>query len=139
MHYRLYLIDEADRIRAAETFMALDDAEALETATAVFHATRDVCARHEVWCGPRQVNRAAREPLSVEKSLIALAEERQIRAVALEETLLSNFECIRRSRELLDAVAELMDSRSKQALGATSQEAHPIRPDSPGACRTRRK
>jgi len=121
MHYRVYLIDEADRIRAAETFMALDDAQALETAAVVLRATRDVFARHEVWCGPHQVSDAASTQLSIEKSLIELAEERQIRALALEECLLSSFTCVRRSRELLDTVNELMNSRGGSALGDGSR------------------
>jgi hypothetical protein len=120
MRYRVYLIDEADRIKAAETFMALDDAEALEMAAVVLRATRDVFARHEVWCGPRRISGASSIEPSAGKSLVELAEERQIRALALEERLLSSFECIRRSRSLLQAVTELTEHRSDQARHADS-------------------
>lgn len=112
MQYRIYLIDEADRIKAAETFIAFDDAEALEMDADLLRATHDVFTAHEVWCGARRLSDVS-DTQAAKKSLIALMEERQIRMAALEERLLSSFHCVRRSQALLDATTDLLEGRSQ--------------------------
>jgi len=49
MRYRVYLIDEFDRIKAAEAFTALNEAEAPEIRAGLVRATHDVFAAHELW------------------------------------------------------------------------------------------
>lgn len=114
MRYRVYLLDEYNKIAAAEAFIAQDDAEALEMATVLLRSTHDVFHDYEVWCGPQRVRTATNQPPADDRSLIDLAEERQIRMLTLEEQLLASFACIRRSRALLEATTELLEGRQAQ-------------------------
>jgi len=68
------------------------------------------------------VSGTANAPQSARKLLIELAEARQIRTLALEERLLSSFACVRQSRELLDATAELLKDRKDQVRSASLRD-----------------
>jgi len=115
MHYRLYLLDDAQKIAAAEAFIANDDLEALETAAILFRSTNDVFAAYEVWCGPRHVTGAGVRHQVDGTGLVDLAEGQQIRMLDLEERLLSSFACVRRSRALLEATTDLLEGRNGRA------------------------
>jgi len=116
MRYRLYLLDAAQKIAAAEAFIATDDLEALETAAILFRATDDVFAAYEVWCGPRHVTGAGVWHQADGTGLADLAEGQQLRMLDLEERLLSSFACVRRSRALLEATTDLLEGRNGKAL-----------------------
>lgn len=135
MEYRVYLLTRADRVRAAEDFVAADDAEATEIAAALQEVTADVFGGCEVWRGtkhvatlylkPSQHPRAVKIPSasSLDARLIA-SPVRQERFVQLEEQLLNSFECVKERRRLLETLRrhEKLTSLKQQMHDALAQE-----------------
>lgn len=115
MNYRLYLLDSAPSIRAAESYVAANDAEAAEIAAAICNAAGDVFQKCELWRGAEQLatlwpdgrNAIDQRRRSLDISLAA----RQERILEVEDRLQRSFACVRSSRQLLQTYARLVDLR----------------------------
>ena len=108
MQYRYYLLDGDDHIRAAETFSALDDAVARETAKLVYSGCNDEFEKYELWCGGERVARGCnRADAAGELRLSDIVAARQESILDLEDRLQRTFACVRRSRKLLEATTTL--------------------------------
>ena len=105
MHYRLYLLDEEDRFRAAESFTATSDAAATEMALAVYSACSDAFDGYELWRGTERI--AKRRHTNGAPSSHEVAELRQTNVLDLEERLQATFACVRNSKKLLEATDHL--------------------------------
>jgi hypothetical protein len=110
MFYRLYLLNDLGQIRAAETFSAQSDNEAMAIASGVYNACDDSFQRYELWCGSNRITRARRGAQTCERREpraedIALAHQEIV--LDLEDRLQSSFVCMADSRKLLEATAEL--------------------------------
>jgi hypothetical protein len=110
MLYRLYLLDERGRIRAAETFSAQSDNEAMKIASKVWNACDDSFQQYELWCGSDRITRAryrAQTGQQKERTAGDITSEYQEHLLDLEERLQRSFVCMPASRKLLAATTEL--------------------------------
>ena len=117
MDYRVYLLDKKFSIRAAENFVARDDGEAVEIASALHDACSDIFASCEVWCGSSLVAKlpsaladgqdGAAVSRSVSSEIRLLLPIRQENILDLEDRLQRSFACVRESRRLLHTYSEL--------------------------------
>jgi|SRR5579875_618880 len=117
MDYRVYLLDQKLSIRAAENFVAHDNLEAVEIATALHEACSDVFACCELWCGSsliaklppavHQKHDGADLAASVTSEIRLLLPVRQQNVLALEDRLQRSFACVRESHRLLRTYNEL--------------------------------
>ncbi|HUB44861.1 MAG TPA: hypothetical protein VMB73_07745 [Acetobacteraceae bacterium] len=108
MNFRIYLLDAASRIRAAESFSAADDVEAAEVGATTFDACSDVFDGFEVWRGSTRVARGRRTGKTVARlnawDVVMMQQEN---ILDLEERLHRSFACIRESSRLLTVTAHL--------------------------------
>jgi hypothetical protein len=108
MDYRIYLLDEAGHIQAAEAFSAKDDITATNVSQDVFEACSDVTEGYEVWRGAERIRqiidlvRARRLRYDAKK----IRELREEGAIEVEERLQRTFAIIRRSERLLEVLKE---------------------------------
>lgn len=108
MQYRYYLLDGDDHIRAAETFSALDDAVARETAKLVYNGCNDEFERYELWRGGERVTGGSNHADAAgELRLSDIVAAHQESILDLEDRLQRTFACVRRSRRLLETTAAL--------------------------------
>jgi hypothetical protein len=108
MNFRIYLLDKASRIRAAESFSAADDAEAADVGAATFDACSDVFDGFEVWRGSTRVTGGGRTGKNVSQLNawdVVMTQQRNI--LDLEERLHQSFACMRESSRLLAITAHL--------------------------------
>ena len=106
MNYRIYLLDGESHIRAAETFSAGNDVAARELAATVFNACSDAFCNFELWRGPTFVA-AGRADGQQEMNIEEFVAGRQQASVDLEERLQRSFECVARSKRLLEVTTAL--------------------------------
>jgi hypothetical protein len=110
MRYRIYLLDSDNHIRAGESFTADNDTDAQEVGFWLYDAARDVFDGYEVWRGTHRVGRTERprpEVVPPPKRLEAVIEMRQRNVIELEERLHSTFECVSKSRMLLQRCEQI--------------------------------
>lgn len=112
VHFRVYLLDKQGRIEAAESFVAVDDDAAMGVATDLYGTLSDTFSGYELWQGNRRVEtagpRAAQQP---DYTNWADAHRRQM--LELEDCLARGFECVRTSRQLMEAVDRLLDGQDR--------------------------
>lgn len=101
MHYRVYLLDQDSHIGAAETFAASCDADASAIAASVHQACADAFPRFELWRGPQRLQ--AKDDWTVED----VVARHQDSVLDLEERLMRTFDCLKRSRTLLEETTRL--------------------------------
>jgi hypothetical protein len=110
MLYRLYLLDQSGRVRAAESFSAKGDNEAKEIASRVCNACDDSFKRCELWCGSDQIislRCGAQTGQRRERIAGDITPASQEIVLDLEEHLQRSFTCVMASRKLLEATAQL--------------------------------
>src|ERR1051326_7061867 len=96
MEYRVYLLDGADNVVAAEVFLAAHDLEAGEIALSLHAACSDVYATCEVWRGGKCIITSAHASLQRwNATLEQMRRGREERLLELEEALESSFDCMR--------------------------------------------
>jgi hypothetical protein len=104
-NYHIFLTRDAV-VRAGQSFPASDDQEATEIGSVLCDSCSDVVNGFEIWRGSERV--AADPSISRTKTTLeGLVAARQYHVVQLEESLASSFECIRRSRRLLNVLYRL--------------------------------
>jgi hypothetical protein len=107
MFYRMYLLGLANHIQAAETFLAKDDFEAQEIFTAVFGSCSTSFQGAELWRGAEMITRQVSEHVRATVELQRLIDKRPEGIVQFEEMLERSFECVRQSRQLMDALDKI--------------------------------
>ena len=100
MHFRVYLMDTHNHIRAAHPRLVGSDAEATDMAKLLFSSCDDVFKGCEVWRGPERIYRTQSLNGS-EETLAEVSERRQRLVASMEETLAESFSCVRTSKKLL--------------------------------------
>ena len=109
MNYRVYLLGNKARIRAAENFEARDDATAAVMAADLYLACSDVFSGFELWRGVSIV--AALDDVNDQLPVDEAIGECQVdELLDLEERLRDSFGCVRKSRKLLEASARLIEA-----------------------------
>src|SRR5689334_3085725 len=108
MQYRLYLLDSSGKIAAADSFAVDDDADATQLAADLYDACSDVFGGYELWQGAVRVVAALnRPPRPLDFSRLTSA--RQAMMLEVEERLSDTFDCIRRSKRLIETAAALLE------------------------------
>src|SRR5262249_1906339 len=106
--YRLYLLDEARHVKAAENFAAPDDVAALEIACSLHSACWDIFPACDVWHGPKHVGALPRGDSPSAALLAGDADcAQQTRLLALVEGLQPGLVLARTSRGLVAATVLL--------------------------------
>jgi hypothetical protein len=113
MQYRIYLRDADNSIRAAETFVAKDDPEAKEVATALYGSCSKSFDSAELWRGTEMVMRQFSGVVLPTPNLKQLVDKRQESVAQLEEMLERSFACVRESRELMATLHTIRRDRAK--------------------------
>ena len=90
MHFRVYLMDTHNHIRAAHPLLVGSDAEATDMAKLLFSSCDDVFKGCEVWRGPERIYRTQSLNGS-EETLAEVSERRQRLVASMEETLAESF------------------------------------------------
>lgn len=109
MEYRVYLLGQDLRIRAAETFTSASEIQALEIATILHDACSDAFAASEVWQGDRLIIRMGADDIpQIEVPISAM---QQGSFLELAERFQQSFACVRESRRLMSAVDNLKARR----------------------------
>lgn len=112
MRYRVYLLNQWNKIAAAESFAAADDDEALAMGRDLYVMSSDVFCGYEVWRGKTRLVAGSPSPPANPVSIDLWPAVRQMRMLDLEERLQQSFVCIRESRTLMTAVDQLLERRS---------------------------
>lgn len=107
MEYRLYLAGSDDHFRAAESFNAKDDAAAEEIALALYGNCSTSFHAIELWRGTDRIMRHAGNEAWPTVDLRKLIDRRQESVAQLEETLERGFQCVRESRQLIEALDKI--------------------------------
>ena len=115
MSYRVYLLDQSQRIRAAEAFTAPDDREARAIAAALYASCCDVFPGYELWAGPRRIASGQSDGSMLMSE--AVIQRHQGIILDLIDKLQREFVCVNRSQKLLEASAQL---RQRQRFPGTS-------------------
>ena len=106
MQYRLYLLNDAREIRAAESFIADDNAYAHAISVTVFSSCSDNFCGYELWCGAEKVaDDRMRSKANINWWSVMQVRQRDV--LDLIDRLQRGFECVRKSQQLLDRIAEL--------------------------------
>jgi hypothetical protein len=101
MQYRIYLIDADHHIRAAESFIAKDDLEAKEVATALYGSCSTDFQSMELWRAANLLMRESSSGVLATVDLQQLIDKRQESVAQLAEMLERSFQCVRESRQLM--------------------------------------
>jgi hypothetical protein len=115
MHFRVYLMDAENHIRAGHPLLVGSDAEAIDMAKLLYCSCDDVFEKCEVWQGPERIYQT-RNLNGSEETLAEVSERRQRLVASMEETLAASFSCVRTSRKLLKEMDAL-----KKRLGRTDR------------------
>lgn len=115
MQYRIYLIGGGNRIRAAESFIAQNDVEATEVATALYGSCASSFQSVELWRGNAVVMRQRSDAVKATAELQALIDRRQESVAQLEEVMERSFECVRQSRQMMSALGRIREGRGAKA------------------------
>jgi hypothetical protein len=108
MHYRFYLIDEDDHIKATETFSAQDDIIARETVNLVYDACNDEFDGYELGRSGERIAGCSHRADAVGKiKLSDVVSARQENILDLEGRLQRTFACVRRIRKLWETATAL--------------------------------
>lgn len=109
MNYRVYLMDEHRHIRAAESFAADCNNEALEITAVLYDACSDTFPACELWQANTMIGRLPASSPQADgfaHDYLGLG-RRQRDILELEELLRQSFACMRESRRLLRAMDDL--------------------------------
>jgi hypothetical protein len=109
MQYHIYLLGPGDHSQAGGSFIADDNSEAREIAIAVFGSCYTSFQGIELWTGTTLVMRKVHIRATVD--LQKVIDKRQENIAQLEEVLEQSFECIRKSRQLMDALDKVRTAR----------------------------
>lgn len=108
MEYRFYLINDEGHSSAAESLCARDDTDAGELIAFVYDSCADVFQGYELWRGAKQLAVLPANTVAGESvGLANIASMRQESILDLEDRLQTSFACVKRSRKLLAATANL--------------------------------
>ena len=106
MHFRVYLLDAENHIRAAHPLLVASDAEAINLAKLLYSSCDDVFKKCEVWRGPERIYHS-QDLDGSEETLAEVSERRQQLVAVMEETLSAHFSSVRSSRKLLNEMDAL--------------------------------
>lgn len=106
VHYRIYLLGSTGQFAAAEHFEAADDIEAKQTAADLHGLSSDTFAGYELWRGRQLIVRSTTGHGSL-PSWADWQERRRRHLLDLEDRLARSFECVRTSRQLMEAMDNL--------------------------------
>lgn len=109
--FYIYLLDEAGRTRAGDSFAARSYLEAADTAAILYEACSDAFAGYELWCGHHRLLRTLAPPAAASDEFQRLAAEHQEEVVALEESLKDASLEARTSRRLLQSTERFLTDR----------------------------
>lgn len=111
MQYRVYLLDDHNKIRAAESFVATDDQLAREVATALHEAAADDFPGCELWRGPVRLQVTVARQVRMSTDLAEIQLRRAQHIIDLETSMADTFACIRQSKRLMATLAGLQGCR----------------------------
>jgi hypothetical protein len=110
MQYRIYLVGADKRIRAAESFIAGDEAEAKEIATAIYGSCSTSFDSVELWQGSHVVMRQFPKDVWTTSDIQKLIDKRQESVAQVEEVMERSFTCIRASQQLMATLRHIREA-----------------------------